>query len=290
MAIHGSGYNGKRATSAVRVAEGIGVRVNGRNVWWWCWLGVLVAGCSQTIVSNPTSAAPTLTLLRFTPQWVTPTPTPRLLRTPTLRTTSVMAMTLAPTPLPLPIAAPDCYETPVGGLWCLGLVRNGLIDPIEQVIIRIYLVSADGTALAERDAPTALAVLPPGEMSPYGVLFDRIPAGSVGPVAVLLSASKANPSGDKGPVLQVQALQGENRDSAFHVTGALVNVGTAAATQLRLVVTLLDSAGRVTGFRQWHWPPDQALLPGERLPFSLDIIPQGLGTQRFEASAESRAG
>jgi hypothetical protein len=266
------------------------VRVNGRVVWWWWWLGVLVAGCSQTIVSNPTSPAPTLTLLRFTPQWVTPTPTPRLLRTPTLRTTSVMMMTLAPTPLALPVPAPNCYETPVGGLWCLGLVRNGLIVPIEQVIIRIYLVSADGTALAERDAPTALAVLPPGEMSPYGVLFDRIPEGSTGPVAMLISASKANVPGGNMPVLQVQDLRGENRDSVFYLTGVLVNTGAVTADQLRLVVTLLDSGGRVTGFRQLRWPPNQALLPGEQLSFSLEVIPQGLGTTRFEASAESRVG
>jgi hypothetical protein len=253
-------------------------------------LGVLVAGCSQTIVSRPTSSAPTLTLLRFTPQWVTPTPAPRLLRTPTLRTTSVVMLTLAPTPLPLQIPAPDCYETPVGGLWCLGLVRNGLIIPIEQVLVRIYLVAADGTALAERDAPAARTMLSPGEMSPYGALFERIPEGSAGPVAVLISASKAKASGAKTPVVQVQDLNGENQSSAFHMTGALVNTGAVAADQLCLVVTLLDNSGRVTGFRELRWPPDQTLSPGERLPFSLDVIPQGLGTTRFEASAESRAG
>jgi hypothetical protein len=88
----------------------------------------------------------------------------------------------------------------------------------------------------------------------------------------------------------VQALHGENLNSAFHMTGALVNTGAVAADQLCLVVTLLDNSGRVTGFRQLRWPPDQKLSPGERLSFSLDVIPQGLGTTRFEASAESRAG
>jgi hypothetical protein len=187
------------------------------------------------------------------------------------------------------LAPPNCYETPVGSLWCLGLIRNDQDFPVEQVVIRVYLVKEDGTAIAAKDASAARVTLPPQAASPYGVLFEAVPDG-VGPVAVLVSATqRLNWTGSTFPV-QVHDVQSTDRDGGYHVTGTLVNTTNTALQQLTVIVTLFDGQGRVTGYRQSPLPPSQSLAPGGKVPFAIDVIPQGLGTVRTDASAEGRSG
>jgi hypothetical protein len=230
----------------------------------------------------------TLTLLSLTQAPVTPVPTPtlRLLRTPSLAATGLIVRTLAPTPLPLPITPPDCYETPVGGLWCLGWLHNRLLIPIEQVVVQVYLVTTDGTALTTQETPIARNILWPGERSPYGVRFEHIPEGTAGPVAVITSATRAPVP--TAPPVEVRDVRTEQRDSVLHVAGSMGNAGPTPVDQLSVVVTLLDERERVTGFRMVRWPPEQALDPGDSLPFAVDVIPQGMSATRVEVSAEGR--
>ncbi len=257
------------------------MRYNGRVSWLWCCFGVLLAGCAQ--VTNATRT-PTLTLLTLSRPAFTPTPILRLLRTPTLRATSISVLTFAaPTPLPIPPGTPNCYETPVGSLWCLGLLRNTLTVPIGQVIITVYLVRADGTALAEKQTATPRTHLAPGEFSPYGVLFDTIPDGFAGPVAVLISIGTVAPTG----AVSVHDVQSELRDTTYHVTGTLANADSRLLHNLSIVVTLMDDGGRVTGFRKQRWPADHSLGPGAILPFAIDATPQGMGTTQVQVSAEA---
>src|SRR5262249_7920378 len=227
-----------------------------------------------------------VTLLGLTRLPDTPTPPLRLLRTATQSATTMAAMTIAPTPLNLAIGSPDCYETPVGGLWCLGMIRNDLPMPIEQVIVRVYLVTADGTALAQQETSIARSALPPGAVSPYGVLFDRVPTNSAGPVVTLISAIEAYNLGSRLIPISVENVQTDLDNPAFHVTGNLTNRASMPIRDLNLIITLFDAAGRVTGFRQWRWPPNQVLVKGGSMPFAVDVIPQGRGTLRVETYAD----
>jgi len=264
------------------------VRRQRRVFWLWCWLGVLVASCAQGGMASPTARRATLDLLKLTPAPalpLAPTPLLRLRRTPTLPASTLFAMTLAPTPLPLPVPAPDCYETPVGGLWCLGLLRNLLRQPIEDVLIRVYLVSADGQPLAFRDVPTAHFRLNPGQESPFGALFERAPSGVAGPVAVI---GMARPATSDRVMLPVRDMLTSAEGMLFRVQGAILNTHQAPVGQVRLVVTLRDSAGRVTGFRQLLFPPDQGLQPEQRREFTLSVVAHTPGTARVEASAEGQ--
>jgi hypothetical protein len=266
------------------------VRSNGRVVWLWWWLGVLVASCSQSLLPGSTTQAPTPSLLSLTLPLATPTPILRLLRTPTVRSTGLVTATrAAATPLPLSIAPPTCYETPVGSLWCLGLIRNELSVPIDQIIMRVYLVNGDGTALGVQDARTARSILEPGAMSPYGILFDTVPDGTAGPVATLVSANQSSTQSTHFVSIKARDIQGIAAQGGYQVTGKLVNTAAVTVRQLSLVVTLFDDGGRVTGFRQLQWPDGQPLQPGESLSFNVDAIPQGPGTVRAEASAEGRS-
>jgi hypothetical protein len=229
---------------------------------------------------------PTLTLLNLTRPVFIPTSTPilRLLRTPTLRATNMASLTLiAPTALPILPDVPTCYETPVGSLWCLGLIRNSLTVPITEIIIRVYLVRADGTALADGQTFTARKTLAPGEFSPYGVLFSSTPEGFAGPVATLISARQANATYQ----VVVHVLESQWRDGAFHVSGSLVNANIAPLHRLSVVATLFDSTERVTGFREMRWPDTQLLDSGAALPFEFDATPLAAGTSRVEVNANA---
>ncbi len=270
------------------------VTANGRRVWLWCWLGwlgVLVAGCSsQGSVGSTLSPTATLTLLGLTQQPASPTPPLRLLRTPILRATGILGVTLAPAPPPLTLPPPDCYETPAGSLWCLGLARNDLTVPVEEIIVRVYLVSAEGAPLAQREAPVARISLLPGEAAPYGVLFEAAPEGLAGPVVILVNAVEVRSPGARAVALEARDVRSEAQGSLLRLSGNLVNNGPAALTELNLVVTLFDARGRVTGFRHLRWPAGQALPPGQSLPFALDAAPQGAGSVRYEVKAEGRPG
>jgi hypothetical protein len=190
-----------------------------------------------------------------------------------------------PTPLPVMINPPRCYETPVGSLWCLGLVRNNLTVAVQQIVIRIYLVNAEGTALAELDTAAARLMLAPGETSPYGVLFNAIPEGVLGPVAVLISTYEADKFYQS---LEVHDVKSQPYNAGYRMTGTVLNTTSATIHEPSLVITLFDAAGQVTGFRQWRWPDEQILMPGASLPFDVEAIPQGMNTMRVEASAEGR--
>src|SRR5687768_13276033 len=130
-----------------------------RFVWLWYWVGMLVVGCASNAVVSPTPRSATLTLLGWTLTPATPTPRLRPFRTPTPHLT----LPFMPTPLPLTVGSPDCYETPVGSLWCFGLVHNTLLVPLEGIIIRVYLVDQEGHLLAEAEAACARTLLMPSE-------------------------------------------------------------------------------------------------------------------------------
>jgi hypothetical protein len=261
------------------------VRANGRAMWLWWWLGILVAGCNAVAVPNPTSHTATLILLGFTPTPATPVPTPRLLRTPV--PTSVSLITLAPTPPRILTTNPVCYETAVGSLLCLGQIQNSLTVPLEQMVIRIYLVSADGVGLTEHDVAAARNFLMPGNQSPYGALFESIPEGTAGAVAVVVRAIEASAYPRYG-ILDLGGVKIEQQESLYHLSGQITNRQHTSVNELSLIVTLFDRQDRITGFRTYRWPVVQSLAVGESMTFSIDVIPQVLGTVRYEVIAEGK--
>jgi hypothetical protein len=139
--------------------------------------------------------------------------------------------------------------------------------------------------LLDQQVVAACKVLAPGESAPYGVLFNKVPAEVAGPVAVVISTEQVT----NIKSISVQGVQNEVRDSQYHVTGTLINKDVRTLSDLSLVATLYDSKGNVTGFRQLNLSDKQSLAAGASLPFSLDVIPQGMGTTRVAVSAEGRA-
>lgn len=260
------------------------MRKNRRLVWLWCWLGVLVASCSQSGTTSSSTPVATLALLKWT-STPTATPTPRLRRTPTFSPATLIALTLMPTPLPLSVNNPNCKETPVGSLLCLGSLQNPLGEPITQLAVRVYLVDELGNALAVREVATARDYLLPNETTPYGAQFEQTPYHYSGAVAEVARALRNTQS---LPQLSVERLHSTYAEGRYVLSGELRNHGERPAEHLSLVATLYDEDGRVTGFRHWRLPPDQILPPKQHLPFQLSVIPHLAGTYKVVAAAEGR--
>jgi hypothetical protein len=258
--------------------------------WIWCWLSVLVVGCgprgSVTTLSPPALATfPGYT--RVPPTW---TPVLRVRRTltpngspsATLITSNVLP---GSTPLLLMLDVPTCSETPVGSLWCVGLIRNTLSATVSGVIVRISLVTIDGTALAQQEALSARPLIRPGEWSPYGALFSNPPAGFAGPVAELIGA-EAMPPSDAGVILAVENLHdtpAANTNPAYHVQATITNQSSTLVRAV-IVVTLFNSSGQVGGFREIA--PDTPLAPGVPFPLDLDITPLTSGAMQSVVIAD----
>ncbi len=252
--------------------------------WLWCWLSVMAAGCGQNNTLTPITVSVPPTLLGYTHIPPTLTPMLRVLRTPSLAAT-VARMATVLTPQPLTLDPPTCHETSVGSLWCFGLVRNTLSAAVESISLRVYLVTADGTALVQGDCLLARQLLRPGDSAPYAVLFNSVPSGIAGAVAVLLSANTSVNSDARLIVLDIGHLRGEVHDeSIYHLSGQITNSSAIAIHGVALIATLFDKAGLITGFRQIKI--EQTIPPNASIPFEFDVIPQGIGTVRYEVAAD----
>jgi hypothetical protein len=171
-------------------------------------------------------------------------------------------------------------------MWCFGVVQNTLSVPITQVIVRVYLVNADGNALVNQSVFIAQRVLMPNERSPYGVLFDSIPDGMAGGVATLDSADQTTADA----VISVQSLNFKLDSTPYQITGQLVSAESKPLREIALIATAYDANEHVTGYREFQLPATQTLLNGQSLPFEFSLTPQGPGTMRIEVGAQAIAG
>jgi hypothetical protein len=236
--------------------------------WRWVWyvVGVLIAGCNSAVptLRNP-ATFPTLPGYTFIPP--TFTPFPRLLRTPVRVATlggSASGLPLS-TPHPLALDPPLCSETPVGSLWCSGLIRNTLSYQIEGVSVRLYLVDTQGEPLLWRDVPMARLTLWAGDESPYGALFEAVPETYSGVVAELHSAKAAQKRKD---IFLLRAVVNATAPPpASDATVTVSNTGTQTAPESQVILILLNSKGQVIGYRTALL--GKPLAPGESAPVSI---------------------
>jgi len=261
--------------------------------WLCCWLGLLAAGGCGTHSALPVA---TLVPLATMPDYnrIPPTRAPvwRLRLTPTRsalltvsasppRATLIGAANIAAA---LKLEAPTCYETPVGSLWCLGLIHNPLTVMVMSLRIRVSLVTVDGLAVLSQETTSSRQWLSSGATAPYGVLFTEPPVAAVtGPVAETIQAEAVKPGLASAVPLPTRDLHGELVDNHYHIQ-AVIDNPTAYTVRLAIVITLLDAAGRVTGYRQIEWPT--RFLPGASLPIDVDGIALAAGATHFTIAAD----
>jgi LysM repeat protein len=182
------------------------------------------------------------------------------------------APSATPIPPALPLEAPTCYETPVDTLLCLGIVKNILDTPLEQVLLSVALYAPDGAALVQVPAQIEQTLILPGESAPYRALFDIHPDDVAEVSAELRRAFLAQAVEARFVALEARNVTLTPEGERFVLTTDLYNPDSDEARNIRLVVTLVDEQGHVTGYRVAQ--AGQSLAPGETLSVQVEIAPQ----------------
>ena len=181
-----------------------------------------------------------------------------------------------PTPLPLEIVGVMLYETPVGGVWCMGEVVNTTDGPITNIQVQVTLVTADGMPLQSSVALAAADYLAPEAHAPFAVLFKAPPTGYADARVSLLRGEAVSAITAGFAPLDVAQPYGAVSGPQYRVTGLLVNNTGAAVRRITVVVTLYDKEGKVLGYRQTVLDTEAVLPAGQSQEFRVLLTPQGL--------------
>jgi len=175
-----------------------------------------------------------------------------------------------PTPLPFEVQGVALYETPVGSLWCLGEIVNTTAFTLTNVQVRVTLFNGVGERLREADAFAAADLIPPGERSPFGILFTAPPPNWASTEVTIVRGEAAGALADSYVPIAVTEVEGQPSGSQFQVSGVVQNTSAEqAAGSVSVIVTTYDAQGVVTGFRQRMVESEGALAPGATAPFTL---------------------
>ena len=196
--------------------------------------------------------------------------------------------TPTPTPLPFQIANVGFYETPVGGLWCLGEVINSTGASMEQVQVAVSLYDAEGEMVAHDSTFTEFDIIPNEGKMPFALLFTEPPLNFSQHQVVALSGVTVAHWGRNYMDLSIESDHGEaSGERAYIVTGQVRNTGQHDAEQVRMVVTAYDAEGQVVGIRRGS-PEAQTLGVGESSPFEVSLSSLGSQVVTYTVQVQGR--
>jgi len=179
--------------------------------------------------------------------------------------------TPVPTPPPIRIS-PLVFSQGADGLWAFGQASLDAGEPLEHVLIQVDLLDKQGAIIASAQASLLQGMLLPGEMAGFALRFSPPPAAFDRYQSRIVSAQPAHAPFYHRDLLVQDVLFQSAGESVITLSGQVRNVGTDAAYEVAVIVTLLDKAGQVIGLRQVKAsPPD--IQPGERAFFSAELIP-----------------
>jgi hypothetical protein len=193
------------------------------------------------------------------------------------------------TPVPVRLAAPRCYPTTDGGLWCFVLATNDQPFGMENISAWISLGDGNGQVLAGQEAISPLNRLPPGACLPLAAFFPPEISAEAVPDARLTN-SLVIPAEDTRyltATVQVDSVEITPTGLQADVHGNVSLTGGARpASVVWVAVVAYDASGQVVGERKWA--AAETLPPAGRLPFTITVYSLGPAIARVEAVVEAR--
>ncbi|MBC7814222.1 MAG: DUF3426 domain-containing protein [Burkholderiales bacterium] len=185
------------------------------------------------------------------------------------------------TPLALGLDVPECYETPASGILCLGSVENTSDQPVERVTVFVQLLRPNGMVLAEQTTTLEQAIIPAGASAPYRALFDAEWEHFARAAVMLRSADTARQADVRFIALLIEDERAEIVNGRYVVTATLRNPGPNNADAPRVVLTLYDANGNISGYRVFE--AEEALMAGESLSVRVEVTPNLLAASLDES-------
>jgi len=203
--------------------------------------------------------------------------------------TSTPGPTPTATPAP-PLLVEVINTTPHAGsggdLVLLGEVQNLGSRPVKSLDATATLYDANGAVLATESSyvKTPLAfnlwrtgVLLPGEIAPFYIIVDSPGQWKDWKIELKYKEAADSDFDDHYYDLEILNDQGRAVDELFYnyrVSGEIKNIGSLETGNVRIVTTLYDDQGRIIGVEKMMTDDDE-LLPGEVVPFSVDMYARG---------------
>jgi LysM repeat protein len=193
------------------------------------------------------------------------------------------APTVVPTPLPFVVENVTFSNTPLGGLWSLGEIRNTSGVDLEQATVSVTLLDSEGKPLARETGPVLVDLVGPGERAPYAIRF-REPPREFASYLVTPVTGIPGYAGVYYRDLIVEDTKGQGeRYSTYTVSGKVTNVGPEDAVNVIVTATVYDALGRVIGTRRL--PPEHNVIPrGGSTDFSIELTPVGGPVANYRVS------
>lgn len=194
-----------------------------------------------------------------------------------------------PTPASFAIRQIECYPTADQGMWCFVLAHNDFPDFMENVSAQVTLVDANNAVLGSQTALLPLNILPPDTSLPLTVFFPPEIPVDVKPQVQVLTAIRLLPNDERYlPASINNTLVQVNADGrSARVNGQVrLPANEKPASQVWVMGTAYDEAGRVVGVRRWE--SNAGLSPGGSLPFEFMISSLGGEIERVEFAVEAR--
>jgi hypothetical protein len=204
---------------------------------------------------------------------------------------ATLAPTSVPTPTPVPVrmAAPRCYPTADGGLWCFVLAANDQLFALENLSAWIALGGSRGQILAGQEAIAPLNRLPPGAALPLMAFFPPPVSADVIPDARLTNSLVIPAQDTRYLTATVQVEVVDILPDGLQATvqgNVLLPAGTRPASVVWVAGVAYDAGGQVVGVRKWE--AAESLPPAGRLPFTFTVYSLGPAIARVEAVVEAR--
>lgn len=178
--------------------------------------------------------------------------------------------------LALEVGQPECYQTRGDGIVCLGRIDNRTDSAAEGVSVAVRLIQPDGELAAQDTNAVEQMLIPPRGFAPYRAQFDlswaQLQSGALRPSAELLSASAAALVDARYAAPALRDIVTRAEAGRFSLSGIIINDETRPVTAVRIVVTLLDDADRVIGYRVTAFS-ERVFAPGEATPVQVEVVP-----------------
>lgn len=175
----------------------------------------------------------------------------------------------APTPMPLELGQPSCAPQASGALSCIVLARNPGPGAVENVTARVILADVQGLPITSTVGSTGLDIVPAGVSAPIAVLFAPGVQSVAAQGADLISAFPSNEPLDRYVPLTLESYTAAQAGRVWTVSGAIRNLGAAAAAVVRVIVVLSAAGDRPVGYQRLELPG--GLEPGALRDFSLPV-------------------
>ena len=176
-------------------------------------------------------------------------------------------------------------DTVAAALAIVGELRNDTASSVRAVVVLAHLYDARGAAIGTARGGAAVAVLQPGQRSPFRIVIAGAPAGW----ASYQLQGQGQTTGEqpvRGLLVRVSGDRDANAAQGREIVGDVRNDSGERVRAVELIATLYDARGQVVAMSTAYATYD-VLGPGQSAAFRL-LLPRLNGAVRYELQAQAQ--